>query len=271
MGYDRLVRYAFVTTNLVDLRAGPRFESERLSQMFFGSVVETGTERNGYVRVTEADGYAGWADQRFLQPIPQQAASAYRRHINGVVIAAKARLHSTESRSNRPPHFLYYGTPLCHHSSRRGLAKCLLPDGSFVRLKQNCIRPIMGIKKEEVSRALITRQAKRFLGVPYLWGGISPAGFDCSGLVRTVFGSLGIYLPRDTKDQIRCGRRIEREAVKTGDLLFFQRHVAIALGHERIVHSSAGGSGVRVNSLRPGDDDYRADLDDSFAMARRIL
>jgi cell wall-associated NlpC family hydrolase len=54
-------------------------------------------------------------------------------------------------------------------------------------------------------------------------------------------------------------------------LLFFKRHVGFAIGRDRVIHSSVGGSGVRINSLRPGADDYRPDLDRDFATARRIL
>jgi cell wall-associated NlpC family hydrolase len=64
---------------------------------------------------------------------------------------------------------------------------------------------------------------------------------------------------------------VDRADVKTGDLLFFKRHVGIALGADRLIHASMGGAGVRMNSLRPGMPDYRPDLDRDFAAARRIL
>jgi len=64
---------------------------------------------------------------------------------------------------------------------------------------------------------------------------------------------------------------VNRQEIKAGDLVFFERHVAIALGRNKIVHSSVGGSGVRINTLTPGEDNYRADLDESYATTRRIL
>jgi cell wall-associated NlpC family hydrolase len=122
-----------------------------------------------------------------------------------------------------------------------------------------------------VSAAGVIREARRFLGVPYLWGGISPAGFDCSGFVRAIFSRFGIRVPRDTRDQVKAGIKVDRVNVRPGDLLFFNRHVGIALRHNRMIHASLGGGGVGINSLRPGDDDYRKDLDDSFVTARRLL
>jgi len=86
-----------------------------------------------------------------------------------------------------------------------------------------------------------------------------------------VFSRFGVFLPRDTKDQIKCGREVEQKEIVTGDLLFFKRHVAIATPRGRIIHSSVGGGGVRINSLRAGQELYRADLDRDYVTARRVL
>ncbi len=96
-------------------------------------------------------------------------------------------------------------------------------------------------------------------------------GFDCSGFVRSIFASFGICLARDTKDQIREGGQIERRLVRQGDLLFFDRHVGLALSKERLIHASMGGGGVRINAINKDLPDYREDLDRNFVMARRII
>ena len=260
------MKYAVVTTNLLDLRAEPRFAAERLSQVLFGEVVQVGGERQGYCRVRQSDGYAGWVDRRFLGSITHREARTFQKNANHVVTSLKASLVVTAA-----PHFIFYGTRLRYLRCRGRIAWCELADGRSIRLNRNHLKPIGAIKREDVAGRMIVREAKRFLGVPYLWGGVSPSGFDCSGLVRALFGRYGIYLPRDTKDQIKVGREIDRRETKAGDLLFFDRHVALALGRSRILHSSVGGSGVRINSLLQGDDDYRADLDRDFACARRLI
>ena len=258
------MKYACVTTNLLDLWARPEYDSERASQLLYNELVTLGTRKGGFVRVTQADGYKGWADERFLLPILERDALAYRRSVNAVVA-------SSQVRPTTPPHLLYYGTRLYCKGRRVGLAYCSLADGSSLNLSANAIALFSGIKSKDRTAGAVLREARRFLGVPYLWGGVTPAGFDCSGLVRAVFGRFGIYLPRDTRDQIKAGQKVARDDIKPGDLLFFRRHVGIALGRDRLIHASRGGGGVRVNSLNEDQVDYRADLDRDFAAARRLL
>ena len=92
----------------------------------------------------------------------------------------------------------------------------------------------------------------REVGVPYRWGGASPAGFDCSGLVYWAYGRLGIELPHSSYALYDQGRHVARSRMKRGDLLFFSGlgHVGIYIGRGRMVHAPHSGSRVQVVSLR---------------------
>ncbi len=115
----------------------------------------------------------------------------------------------------------------------------------------------------------LTRSALRFLGVPYVFGGTSTTGFDCSGYVQHVFAMLGVRVPRTADAQYDAGRRIVG-GMRPGDLVFFQTyaagasHVGIYLGHDRFVHASSS-HGVMVSSLH---DSYWAAR---YIGAKRIL
>jgi cell wall-associated NlpC family hydrolase len=92
----------------------------------------------------------------------------------------------------------------------------------------------------------------RYIGTPYVWGGASPAGFDCSGLVYWAYGRLGIALPHSSYALYDQGRRVARSRMKPGDLLFFSGlgHVGIYVGRGRMVHAPHSGSRVQVVNLR---------------------
>jgi len=93
--------------------------------------------------------------------------------------------------------------------------------------------------------------ARHELGVPYVWGGESPAGFDCSGLVAWVYGRLGVSLPRVAADQYRAGRHVPRSMLRPGDLVFFHGlgHVGIYMGGGRFIHAPHSGDVVRISPL----------------------
>jgi cell wall-associated NlpC family hydrolase len=99
--------------------------------------------------------------------------------------------------------------------------------------------------------ARVVALARRELGVPYVWGGESPAGFDCSGLVAYVYGRLGVSLPRVAADQYRAGRHVARSVLRAGDLVFFDGldHVGIYIGGGRFIHAPHTGDVVRISSL----------------------
>jgi cell wall-associated NlpC family hydrolase len=97
--------------------------------------------------------------------------------------------------------------------------------------------------------------ALKMVGRPYRYGGASPAGFDCSGLVQYSYRQAGLVLPRSTEDQLRASTRIRPSALRRGDLLFFDEegrkksHVGIYLGDGRFVHAPSSGKHVRTDSL----------------------
>lgn len=104
-------------------------------------------------------------------------------------------------------------------------------------------RPPLGTRAVEVARTQ--------LGVPYSWGGASPAGFDCSGLVMWVYGRLGISLPHNAAALYGVGRPVPVSAMRPGDLVFFSGlgHVGIYVGHGRMIHAPQSGRSVEIEAL----------------------
>ncbi|MFJ2176407.1 C40 family peptidase [Streptomyces sp. NPDC087851] len=106
----------------------------------------------------------------------------------------------------------------------------------------------------------IVELARKYLGLQYVWGGNTPSGFDCSGLVQYVFGKNGITVPRVTYDQINVGQSVQPNKLRAGDLVFFDTdrkrsgpdHVGIYMGGGKFIHAPAPGKGVKVSSLSEG-------------------
>ena len=93
--------------------------------------------------------------------------------------------------------------------------------------------------------------AERYLGVRYVWGGESPTGFDCSGLVQFAYNAIGISIPRTTYEQYRIGEPVSRDELEPGDLLFFDHvgHVGMYVGGGRFIHAPHTGTVVQFGTL----------------------
>lgn len=105
--------------------------------------------------------------------------------------------------------------------------------------------------------------AKQYLGVPYVWGGEMPSGFDCSGFVQYVHRRLGVDLSRTTYTQVDEGITVSREDLKQGDLVFFKKngdihHVGIYIGNNQFIHAPQTGDKVKISNLSDRNDYYTA-------------
>lgn len=123
-------------------------------------------------------------------------------------------------------------------------------------------RPV--VRPESPLGIRAARLARRYLGVPYRWGGASPAGFDCSGLVMFVYGRLGVELPHNAAALYDVGREVAISDLQPGDLVFFDGlgHVGLALGGGRYIHAPQSGRSVEIDAL--------ADRAGSIVGARRV-
>lgn len=125
----------------------------------------------------------------------------------------------------------------------------------FVNGKSTGITPSAAALNGGSLRQTVVDNAKDHLGVPYLWGGTTPQGFDCSGFVQYVLRQSGITLPRTTSEQVRVGTSISKSDLQPGDLVFLQNtyrsgvsHVGIYVGNGKMIHASSS-KGVTISDL----------------------
>ena len=118
---------------------------------------------------------------------------------------------------------------------------------------------------------ILLSMARQYVGVPYVWAGRSPSGFDCSGFIYYVFDQLGYGLPRMADGQFEVGIPVSRNSLEPGDLVFFETyepgpsHVGIYIGNDQFIHASSGAGHVTVTPLNKTY--YR----DRYLGARRVL
>lgn len=264
------MKYAWNITNVSDLRAKPDHSSERISQLLYSEVIEITKEQGSFVKVRQLDGYEGWVYSAYFKGLLKKEAKSFLKLSKSVITSINANIYNKKS-NLLPPYNIFYGTILAVKSKSKNKTIIQLPDGDIIFIKGKNLKPIEDKNMYEATGALLLKEAKKFLGIPYLWGGVTPLGFDCSGLVQVVFRSFGIILPRDTKDQIKTGIPVSENSIKSGDLLFFNRHVGLAIGKTKLIHASRFSGGIRIESLIKDDDNYREDLVNTFVQARRII
>jgi gamma-D-glutamyl-L-lysine dipeptidyl-peptidase len=243
------------------LLAEPTPASIQISQLLGGHEVDVLDDRGDWLRVAGADRYAGWVHSGYLT-------------------------ESGTSGNGQPANGWLADQPLSLGCTAR------TADGAHLRLPLGALVPAdteleTGEAMPLAERRLafpgaaesILESADRFFpGTPYVWGGVTPWGADCSGFVQSVFALHGLLLPRDAWQQAEVGTIIrERDATRAGDLAFFcapgeprMTHIGIILEPGVMIHLSVSRGGYAVDSLAETDP-FSVRLNSCYRFARRVL
>lgn len=224
------------TLPYVPVRSEPSHRSEQLTQMLFGELAGVTNENEEWLEIKlNDDGYSGWIERKvtfiidnsdILTPLKIVNDPALKV-TNGFVvqqIPCGALLHEFSEEN---------------HSFTCNLSSFYYENGLETVTDNNALN--------------IVSLAKGFLGTPYLWGGKTFYGIDCSGLVQVVCKAVGKQLPRDASQQINVGQEISHiQSAQSGDLAFFNdpngaiTHVGILLNQMQIIHASGS---VRIDTI----------------------
>lgn len=274
--------WALVNRGVTDLRREPRTLAERLTQALLGEPVRILEERGEWARVRlERDGYLGWLQTAALHRCRASDAVLYGEASDALVSAELAPFYEAPSPTEPPAGKLPFGVSAPVVELRDEWSALALPDGRLRWVATADLLPLAARPQPDSAGIAFTLSLiRRFVGVPYLWGGRTPFGFDCSGLAQTFWGFLGIQLPRDADQQFRA-LPVEQEPPQPGDLLYFGdpadhstraahvTHVAIALGGAEFIHANGAAWAVSYNSLDPGWPHYSAWLKEHLLGVRR--
>jgi cell wall-associated NlpC family hydrolase len=242
-------RVGVVLTSVEDMYAAPDAGTNVVSQALLGQRVKVLERRDGFVNIETPDGYPGWAREAAVFTYPVSATSFYAGQGQvAEVTSLMANVYRDPDVTTARPRVLaplgarleLFPTP----SDERWLG-VRLPAGERGFVQKGDVRLVdAAAPRPRGSEQDLIATARRFLGVPYLWGGMSQHGVDCSGFVSRVYHVNGVDLLRDADMQFGDPRAlvVERADLRPGDLLFFGKkkitHVGMYLGGGRFIHAT---------------------------------
>lgn len=227
---------------LVPLRFEPSEKSEMVTQILFGEIFDLQEEKNGWSKILlHNDLYSGWCTSKMLQLLTVEKMDYFLSRKPYITKSPLLFCKAFDSENGNL--ILPAGSSLYFCDYYEGMFEVWMPE------KKYWIFPGENTSLEPD----ITTLSKMFLNAPYLWGGKSVLGIDCSGLAQLVYSLLGINLPRDAGQQALKGDLVsEVVESKVGDLAFFENpegrvvHVGIVLDNMKILHSSGS---VHIDDL----------------------
>jgi hypothetical protein len=276
--------WGIITVSVANMRSDPGEDAELSSQVLMGSVVKILKKKGGWVYIQSPDKYLGWADPDQLVRVTESTAKEWTNAKRVFVTSYFGFVLQRPDAQSFPVCDITGGAVLKDLGTTGEWTKVGLADGRTGFIPKNSV--IDYAQWGEQLRPVadnIERTGRYLMGVPYLWGGTSPKGVDCSGFTRTVFLLNGQQLNRDANQQAEQGEEIEPgaqfENLRKGDLLFFGRkadekrperivHVGIYLGDRLFIHSSGK---VRLNSFDPASPIYDEPDLNRFVRARRVI
>jgi cell wall-associated NlpC family hydrolase len=231
------MEYGIVTVPAAPVRRKPMHRKEMVNQLLFGEAVQLlKTKGEWWVKVRSLhDGYEGWMTNTLLSPADETVLT------QSPLFLAASLLNTLAIGSDTMK--IPAGSSLPGWQNNRGRAG---------KLEYTFDGTVISRDQQEPSPELVRRLAMPWLNAPYLWGGRTPLGVDCSGFVQVIFKMMGLDLPRDAWQQAQQGKGIKKiSESQPGDLAFFNNkeeivHTGILLGEGKIIHASGK---VRIDNI----------------------
>ncbi|THD67712.1 glycoside hydrolase [Robertkochia marina] len=272
-----------VRLSVANLRSNPGHSQELATQATLGTVVKVLMKQGGWHLVQTPDGYIAWADSGALEHMNVAELEAWKEKSKLVYTAQYGRSKSRPTEEGEIISDLVVGDVLAFLGEKDGYYKSEYPDGREAYIPMSDAIPYdLWMEAMETDEAALTETAHELIGLPYLWGGTSAKGVDCSGFTKTVYFLNGIVLPRDASQQVKSGMLVDEKGdfskLQPGDLLFFGSyredgsekvtHVGMWIGDNQFIHSSGD---VHISSMDPQADNYDEFNRNRYFRAKRIL
>lgn len=285
--------YGVSTLSVSNNRSAPHHFAELTTQMLLGTPIEVLKRDRGYYLVRTPDNYLSWVDRAGIKLMTRKEFNSWKAAKKVIYTADYGHSYLNRSKSAIRVSDLVQGNILTLIGKSGGYYKVAYPDDRIAFIPRKYAQEYnKWVKRPDPDSGKILESAKALLGVPYLWGGTSNKGLDCSGFTKTSYFLNGIILPRDASQQALVGDPVDISQQDTvnlekglknllpGDLLFFATtdksmqnnsritHTAIYMGNGEFIQSAGL---VKINSLIPGAPNYDQFHRRTLVAARRML
>ncbi len=277
--------YGVINLSVANFRVKPDHPAELVTQAILGTPVKVYKKgEDGYYLIQTPDGYISWLDDDGVEFMNEAEMNDWLSSPKIIYLKEFGFSYSEADVKSQTISDLVAGNILKLISEEDDYLKVEYPDKRIGYLKKDEAKLFNDwYNSLNPTGETILKTAYRFMGIPYLWGGTSTKGMDCSGFTKTVYFLNGIILARDASQQVNTGELVETkdgwENLQAGDLLFFGRkadenrkeritHVAIYIGDGDFIHAAGR---VKINSFNPEKSYYSDYRKSGFIRAKRIL
>lgn len=272
--------YGVIRVSVAQLRRHPDVIHEIINQALMGEIVRIlKIEDRFWAYCQLEDGYLGWMMLSSIRIGDSAFVAQWQTSDRLIVTANYGQIWTQRKEGTISVTDVVRGNLMINRGHRRGWYRVELPDGrtGYIRSELVLDEKKYYARSQPVPAALV-KLGYQFIGIPYLWGGRSTKGFDCSGFTQTIYKLHGLSLPRDANMQLHVGQEValddSLQNLEIGDLLFFGRdldhitHVGLYIGDQKFIHADGW---VHINSFDPADENYSGYRRQGLRAARRIL
>jgi len=276
--------YGIINLSVANLRTKPGNREEMASQSLLGTPIKVLQKKKDWYRIQTPDNYISWIDNAGFYPVNRDSIIDWDKSEKVIFTGDFGFSYSKPDENSDRVSDLVIGDLLKYSGQENGFCKVTYPDGRIAFVKSgDCESFKKWLSKANPTVDNILKTAKSFMGIPYLWGGTSVKGMDCSGFTKTTFFLNGIVLPRDASQQFEIGNPVNTGDtlgnLQPGDLLFFGKkgngvnkdkitHVALYIGDGDYINASGR---IKIDSFSKNKPNYSAYRVDSFVGAKRVL
>lgn len=273
-----------INNSVSNLRSNPKHSAELATQATLGTPVIIYKKEGDWFLIQTPDKYLSWVDSGGIIPLTDKEFNSWKTKDKIIYTETYGHSYAEPISGSQVVTDLVAGGVLEFLNEQNEYYAVKYPDGRIGYVsKKESLPYAQWITAMNPSVESLVETSKSLMGVPYLWGGTSTKGMDCSGFTKTIYFLNGMVIPRDASQQVHTGKQIDEnqnfENLEKGDLLFFGRkatdstkekvvHVGMWIGNNEFIHASEQ---VRVSSIDRNSDNFDEHNLNRYLRSKRIL